>query len=65
MSQKYSGETRKILDDFLRVLEEREEFDPYFLAELRRLTEAGALGYRSNVKQAVQILEAQGREHED
>lgn len=65
MSQKYSAETREILADFLRALEEREGFNPQFLAELGRLTGAGKLGYRSEVGRAVRILEAHDHEHEN
>lgn len=65
MSQKYSAETREILADFLRALEERDEFDPRFLAELRHLADTGQIGHRSQVKQVVRLLEAGGHEHED
>ena len=65
MSRKYSGETREIVADFLRALEERGDIDPYFLGELKRLAEAGSLGISSKVKQAVRILEARSDDDED
>ena len=50
LSQKYGGETRDILADFLLAMEKRGDVDPYFLAELKQLTETRSLGYSSEVK---------------
>lgn len=60
MSQRYQGETREIVADFLTALEGRRDLDPYFLAELKQLAQKGTLGHSSRVTEAVRILQAQG-----
>lgn len=56
MARSYRGETREIVDDLLEALARRPELDPYFLGELRRLAQQGALGKEAAVRQAVRIL---------
>lgn len=62
MSQRYSEETQKVLNDFLEVLSAHDDIDPDFLAELHRLTTDGELDNRTQIRQAVAILEAKADE---
>lgn len=64
VSHAYRGEVREIVQDFLRALEKRGDVDPDFLATLKQLAEAGRLGNRSDVKQAMRNLEARNGDDE-
>lgn len=56
MAERYSRETERILEDFLRALAEREGVDGRFLAEVRQMTADGALGDWSRIRSAVSML---------
>mgnify|MGYP006296239945 FL=1 len=56
MAERYSRETERILEDFLRALAEREGVDGRFLAEVRQMTADGALADRSRIRWAVSML---------
>jgi hypothetical protein len=62
MSQPYSTETRKILDDFLKALARNERVDPAFLDALRQMTTAGELGKGSRIGEALAALEERADE---
>ena len=62
MTQPYSQQTQKILDDALTALGERDEMDPGFLRELRVMARSGALDNRSRVQKAIANLEARADE---
>lgn len=57
MSQSYSAETRKILNDFLEALGRNECVDPVLLGELRRMMTVGKLGHRIEISEALAALE--------
>ena len=63
MSNPYSEETRRILADFLRALEENAEIDRRFLQIVKRMTETGKLGSGRDIQQALELLEGQEDEH--
>lgn len=65
MSQSYSKETHKILDDFLKALTRSEHVDPAFVDELRRITTAGKLANRAQISEALTALEERADELQD
>jgi hypothetical protein len=65
MSQSYSAETRKILNDFLEALARKECVDAAFLEELRQMTTAGELDNRTRISEALAALEERADELQD
>ena len=65
MGERYSRETERILEDFVRALAEREGVDGRFLAEVRQMTTDGALGDRSRIRRAVSMLKGHADELPD
>ncbi len=62
MSQSYSLETRKILEDFLQTLERQDNIDQNLLMKLRQLVATGTLGHEKAVAAALQSLMEQDNE---
>lgn len=65
MSQPYTAETRRILDDFLKALARNEGVDAAFLDALRQMTSAGELGRRNRIGEALAALERRADELQD
>jgi hypothetical protein len=65
MVERYSRETERILDDFLRALAERRGVDGRFLAEVRQMTADQALAERSRIRRAVSMLKGRADELSD
>jgi hypothetical protein len=65
MSQPYTAETRRILDDFLKALDRNERVDPAFLDALRQMTSAGELSRKSRISEALAALEGRADELQD
>lgn len=57
MSQLYTEQTERILQDFLDALEKEAAVDRAFLADIKRMARDGALSHRSRVQTAMANME--------
>lgn len=57
MSQHYTEQTQRILQDLLEMIEKEPAVDRAFLEDVKRLTAKGALANRRQVRTAIERLE--------